>query len=99
MAGQSTDALISTAHAHLRKGQFDQAAKVLEEVLNLEPNHALAHANLGEIAALQRQYTVAETHLRAALLGDPNLYTAANHLGMVYLQTNRPAQALEILLS
>jgi tetratricopeptide (TPR) repeat protein len=69
--------------------------RTFERLLAIDPNHALAHENLG-VARLQvRDYPAAEQSLRRAIALDPNLAGAQTALGVALASTGRRTEAIE----
>ncbi len=74
----------------------DEARRAYRRALDLDPDHADAHVNLGRIHHEMGELAPAEYHYRAALQTDPDEATAAFNLGVVLEDRNRPADALAV---
>ena len=74
--------LLAAGRAH-HAGQSDRLKALLEEVLDLDPNHANAHYNLGILYRDRDDIFKAETHLRRAITHDPQLINAFQGLADV----------------
>jgi tetratricopeptide (TPR) repeat protein len=72
-----------------------QAITAYERVLELDPEHAAAHINLGTIHYNRQDYALAEKHYRAAVEIDPRYALAYFDLGNVLDETGRVAEAVQ----
>jgi tetratricopeptide (TPR) repeat protein len=72
-----------------------QAIATYERVLDLDPEHAAAHINLGTLYYNRQDYTAAEEHYRAAIVIDPRYALAYFDLGNVLDETGRVAEAIQ----
>lgn len=85
-----------TVLVHLKK--FKEAAAELGSALVLNKSSATAHLYLGRALAGLRNYKNAEEELKQALtLGGDEMSLAHRYLAAVYIETERPAQAIEEL--
>jgi tetratricopeptide (TPR) repeat protein len=64
-------------------------------VLELDPEHAAAHINLGTLHYNRQDYTLSERHYRAAIEIDPRYALAYFDLGNVLDETGRVAAAIQ----
>jgi tetratricopeptide (TPR) repeat protein len=64
-------------------------------VLEIEPQHAAAHINLGTLYYNRQEYALAEKHYRAAVESDPRYALAYFDLGNVLDETGRVTQAIQ----
>ncbi len=71
-----------------------EAVAVYEKVLQLDPNHAAAHINLGTLYYNRQEYTRAEKHYRKAIEVDPRYALAYFDLGNVLDETGRVPDAI-----
>jgi tetratricopeptide (TPR) repeat protein len=76
-----------------------QAIAVYERVLDLDPQHAAAHINLGTLHYNRQDYRAAEEHYRDALTIDPRYALAHFDLGNVLDETGRVAEAIQTYLT
>lgn len=76
----------------------EEALAAYERALEIDPEYADAHVNLGRLVHEAGQAREAEAHYRLALAADPGHATAAFNLGIVLEDLNRPAQAIEAYL-
>ena len=76
-----------------RQGLPEDAAEAYRKALELDPESASAHYNLGASLARSGEYEEAELHLRAALGTDPNTQTYTG-LGVVQWQQGRTDEAI-----
>jgi tetratricopeptide (TPR) repeat protein len=72
-----------------------QAIAVYQKVLEMDPNHAAAHINLGTLFYNRQDYLLAERHYRAALEIDHRYALAYFDLGNVLDETGRVQEAIE----
>ena len=64
-------------------GKQEEAARIYNEVLTLDPNYAAAHFNLGLLEAEKPDYVKAERHYEEAVRADPYHFDALNNLGLL----------------
>jgi tetratricopeptide (TPR) repeat protein len=76
-----------------------QAIATYERVLELDPEHAAAHINLGTLYYNRQDYKAAEEHYREALRIDPRYALAHFDLGNVLDETGRVAEAIRTYLN
>lgn len=72
-----------------------EAISIYEKVLQLEPQHAAAHINLGTVYYNRQEYGKAEQHYRAAIEVDPRYALAYFDLGNVLDETGRVPEAIK----
>jgi tetratricopeptide (TPR) repeat protein len=72
-----------------------QAIAVYQMVLELDPQHAAAHINLGTLCYNRQDYTLAEKHYRIAIGIDPRYALAYFDLGNVLDETGRVSEAIQ----
>ena len=72
-----------------------EAIAVYHKVLELEPQHAAAHINLGTLYYNRQEYSAAERHYRAAVALDPRYALAYFDLGNVLDETGRVVDAIQ----
>ena len=71
-----------------------EAVAMYEKVLQIDPNHAAAHINLGTLYYNRQEYTRAEKHYRRAIDVDPRYALAYFDLGNVLDETGRVPDAI-----
>ncbi len=76
-----------------------QAIAAYERVLELDPDHAAAHINLGTLYYNRQDYSAAEEHYRQAIRIDPRYALAHFDLGNVLDETGRIAEAIQTYLT
>lgn len=76
-------------------GRTLEAVAAYERVLELDPNHAAAHINLGTLCYNRQEYAKAEQHYRQAIEVDPRYALAYFDLGNVLDETGRVQQAIQ----
>ncbi len=72
-----------------------EAIALYEKVLEMEPQHAAAHINLGTLFYNRQDYGKAEHHYRAAIEADPRYALAYFDLGNVLDETGRVPEAIK----
>jgi len=72
----------------------DEAIRTYERVLEIEPDHAAAHINLGTLFYNRHDFVSAEKHYRAAVEADPRYALAYFDLGNVLDETGRVQDAV-----
>ena len=95
-------AIVSTASEFFSQGvaleedpeSHDQAIVTYQKVLELDPQFAAAHINLGTIFYNRQDYLQAEDHYRKAIESDPRYALAYFDLGNVLDETGRMAEAI-----
>jgi tetratricopeptide (TPR) repeat protein len=75
--------------------QQGQAIEMYQQVLDLDPDHAAAHINLGTLHYNRQEYALAERHYRSAIAVDPRYALAHFDLGNVLDETGRVADAIQ----
>jgi len=76
-------------------GNQAQAISAYERVLELDPQHAAAHINLGTLHYNRQEYRLAEEHYRLAIEIDPRYALAYFDLGNVLDETSRVTEAIQ----
>ncbi len=74
--------------------QQTQAIETYQQVLDIDPDHAAAHINLGTLHYNRQEYALAEKHYRHAIEVDPRYALAYFDLGNVLDETGRVAEAI-----
>jgi tetratricopeptide (TPR) repeat protein len=72
-----------------------QAITAYQKVLEVDPEHAAAHINLGTLHYNRQDYALSEKHYRAAIEIDPRYALAYFDLGNVLDETGRVAEAIQ----
>lgn len=72
-----------------------QAIEMYQQVLELDPEHAAAHINLGTLHYNRQEYALAEKHYRHAIEMDARYALAYFDLGNVLDETGRVAEAIQ----
>jgi len=76
-------------------GKQTEAILTYQRVLELDPNHAAAHINVGTLHYNRQEYTQAERHYRKAIEVDPRYALAYFDLGNVLDETGRVQEAIQ----
>lgn len=77
----------------IKAGDFDSAARLAREVLNRQPENAIAHAILGRAFANRSEYAAAIPELEAAIKLDPDNAQLHFSLGQAYRHVGRDSDA------
>jgi tetratricopeptide (TPR) repeat protein len=72
----------------------DEAIRTYLQLLELEPNHAAAHINVGTLYYNRQDFAACEQHYRSAVAADPRYALAYFDLGNVLDETGRIAEAV-----
>ena len=72
-----------------------QAISAYQRVLELDPEHAAAHINVGTLHYNRQEYQLAEEHYREAIAIDPRYALAYFDLGNVLDETSRVTEAIQ----
>ncbi len=72
-----------------------EAIEAYEKTLELDPNHAAGHINLGTLYYNRQDYAQAEGHYRQAVEADPRYALAYFDLGNVLDETGRLQEAIQ----
>jgi tetratricopeptide (TPR) repeat protein len=72
-----------------------QAIEMYQQVLDLDPDHAAAHINLGTLHYNRQEYVLAEKHYRHAIEVDKRYALAYFDLGNVLDETGRVTEAIQ----
>jgi len=72
-----------------------EAIEAYQRVLQIEPDHAAAHINLGTVYYNRQEYAASEFHYRRAVEIDPRYALAYFDLGNVLDETGRVQEAIE----
>ena len=75
-------------------GAQNEAIAVYTKVLEMDPNHAAAHINLGTLYYNRQEYGLAEKHYRSAIQIDARYALAYFDLGNVLDETGRVREAI-----
>jgi tetratricopeptide (TPR) repeat protein len=73
-----------------------QAIAIYQKVIELDPNHAAAHINLGTLFYNRQNYSEAEEHYHKAIEIDPRYALAYFDLGNVLDETGRVKEAIKV---
>lgn len=95
MTGDDPDALIGLGNAYLAANRTREALATFDRLLGLDPNHALAHENIGVTHLRGGNVPAAEAALRKAVSLDAGLSGAWTALGVLLANTGRQGEALE----
>lgn len=83
------------AVAHLDADRFDEAERCCRRVLEIEPRHARAHANLGALLQRRGADDDAARHYRESVAADPRLAPPRFSLAVLLLAGGRRGEAIE----
>jgi protein O-GlcNAc transferase len=79
----------------LRAGNFDDAGRLFQDVLRVQPRHVGALNLLGIVLIQSGKYADAENYLRLALQENAGSDSTLYNYGIVLKALNRPAEALQ----
>ncbi len=65
-------AFVNRAQQYISKGEFDRGIQELKDALRIDPNHANAHAVMGQAYLHKKQLTMAKVHIGKAFKADPH---------------------------
>lgn len=88
--------LVGQALHQYRKGHIDQAVSKFEQALAIDPEHGVAHNNLGLIYYERRQLVLAADHFDAAMELLPDDPRPINNLAMTLEAGGRVMEAIEL---
>lgn len=94
MTGDDPDALIGLGNAYLSANRSRDALATFNRLLTLDPNHALAHENIGVTHLRGGNLPAAESSLRTAVSLDEGLSGAWTALGVLLANTGRQDEAV-----
>ena len=66
------NAFVGRAQQYIAKGEFDRAITELRDALRIDPNHAVAHAVMGQSYLHKKQLTMAKVHIDKACKAEPH---------------------------
>jgi tetratricopeptide (TPR) repeat protein len=72
-----------------------EAIQTYLKVIELDPDHAAAHINVGTLFYNRQEYALAEKHYRRAIAADPRYALAHFDLGNVLDETGRVQEAIQ----
>src|SRR5271154_6565794 len=94
---QNLAELATQGEAALRDQQYDQAEKVYEQIVKLDPQSARAHSNLGFAFYMKGSYPLAIAQFRKALDLDPHLDRTPVLLALSYFDSGEYERAVPLL--
>lgn len=94
LAQDATATRLRHAVQLLSAGNLDSAAGELESVLRSSPNEHRALDLLGVFRILQHHESEAESLLQQAIQSKPDFASAHAHIGLLYQQSSRDAEAI-----
>ena len=94
----TTDAYLNRGYVHNQRGEYAKGLKAFQKALELEPNSAAAHNNLGATYILMNKREEAIFHLRQALALDASLEEVRINLADVYVKQDKYEEAREVLI-
>ncbi|MBN3040144.1 MAG: hypothetical protein JW867_03375 [Candidatus Omnitrophica bacterium] len=77
-------------------GEYSQSKKYLDQVISIEPNHALSYLLIADIFYREKDYELAYQYCRNALFFKPKLARANKLLAKIYIKTAKFDAAREI---
>lgn len=92
------DVYTHRGYLHNQRGEYDKGVKDFQKALELEPDCAAAHNNLGATYILLDEKDKAVFHLRQALALDASLIEVRINLADVYIKMDQYEEAREVLI-
>lgn len=83
------------AKRFFRQGKLEQSVNAYIKALDIEPENADIHNELGYVLARQNKIDEAVKHLEKAVGINPNMLDTHNNLGTIYLQNNQAEKAIK----
>lgn len=81
-----------------RLSRWDEALAAYQKALEIQPDYAIAHCNIGIIYTALEKNEDAIAHLKKAIALNPDLLPALNQLGDIYLREEKYVEARDVLL-
>lgn len=94
--GTTASDLIEQGLAAHVEGDLDEAEDLYRQVLDMEPENAYAHYNLGLIAQTSEEPTLAEEHYHDALAIAPSMPSAAYNLAILRTEDGAFDEAIKL---
>jgi len=91
------DQLLDQAMSAFNSGDYLRALAHYGEILKLDPEHVMTYLNQGNVLKALKRYDEAETAYRKTLAVNPYYVFGSVALAKLYLSTQRPAKAEEVL--
>ena len=88
-AEQRAEGFYALANACHHLGYQDEQIRHLRQTVDLDPEFAAAHRNLGALYLQRGEHSLAEEALRRALKLEPDVAIAHYNLGVLYMRTER----------
>ena len=88
-AEQRAEGFYALANACHHLGRQDEQIRHLRQTVDLDPEFAAAHRNLGALYLQRDEHSLAEEALRRALKLEPDVAIAHYNLGVLYMRTGR----------
>ncbi|MDC7677501.1 tetratricopeptide repeat protein [Asticcacaulis machinosus] len=89
------DDLIEQANIHIQQDKTDEALRLLNKALRLDPNHVAALQGRASIFMMRGNLTAAMTDLEMALKTDPKQWNIYNGIGLIQQELNNRDKAVE----
>lgn len=91
------DQLLDQAMSAFNSGDYLRALGHYGGILKLDPEHVMTYLNQGNVLKALKRYDEAETAYRKTLAVNPYYVFGSVALAKLYLSTQRPAKAVEVL--
>lgn len=92
---KNVDAILALGDAYIQANRFDDATRVLNEALALEPDNSTAKAGLAMVDFTKGDAAGAQTKLEALVVEAPEDQVALYDLAIVYFSTDQRDKAKE----
>ncbi len=93
---KNIDIWLMSASINASLGNMDRVIECCHYVIKLQPDHLLAHYNLGLAYHTLGDFSSAEIFFNATLKLDPNMYKARVALGYAMIALGRPEEAIKL---
>ncbi|HDM43064.1 MAG TPA: tetratricopeptide repeat protein [Firmicutes bacterium] len=92
---EKIEELLEKGNRYLDEGEVDRAYATFKDILEIDPDNALAHNNLGLVYKEKKLYFTAKEEFEKALELLPNYYKALNNLGSILYLQGKYEKAIE----
>lgn len=93
----NVDAALLLAIEHHQAGRFAEAETLYMAIIHRQPSHAIAHHNMGLLAAQLGFHDKSQSYLQAAMLASPAEAQFVLSYAQALLQAGQPQTAVEVM--
>lgn len=94
---RNAGALAAAAAQAYARAEWDKARRLFAELIEVEPDNALAHANMGAVLERQGEDSAALGHLQRAVALNPRLARVWMSMGLIHMRRDELNLALSCL--